>query len=127
VNGLPKRLVGLWALCLFLLSWSVESAGVHACPHHTRIGADPGVAAASSGHAHAEHGPAAPHSDEHRGCTCESGCPTTSGATLPRAVEAAVPPTVASFSAEPASGPDAPRPNAFPHFLPFGQAPPLLV
>lgn len=125
MTRLPKRLAGLWALCFFLLSWSVEAAGVHACPHHTRIGR-PATAAVTGDHHHGDHAPAPASHEQHGGCTCESGCPSTSGATLPRAAEIALP-VVAPVDAvplEPAT--DAPAPHHFAHFLPFAQAPPIL-
>ena len=125
MTGLPKRLVGLWALCFFLLSWSVEAAGVHACPHHTRIAPDAAQDVAAHDH-HADPAPATPaHPGEHGGCTCESGCPSVGGASLPPAAELSVADGVSPLADVVVATTDAPQPHSFAHFLPFGLAPPL--
>jgi hypothetical protein len=123
VTTFGKRMVGLWALCILLLSWSTEAMGVHACPHHARIGTA-AVAAEAHGH-HGAPGRAPAEHDEHRGCTCASGCPASGYAPLARTGDAVGAPLGIDGDASiaPASG-DTPRLHSEPFFLPYGQAPP---
>jgi hypothetical protein len=114
---------GLLALCVLLLSGAAESLGLHACPHHTRIGST--AAAPQAHHEHGDHRTPAPQHAEHEGCTCASGCPAPGATLLPAPGESLVA-SVVSAAAEPLVRRDETRPaRSQPYFLPYSQAPPL--
>jgi hypothetical protein len=122
VTNLSRRVTGLLSLCFLLLSGAADAVGVHACPHHTRIGAPLASAPAAHHHGHGQHG--TPEHAEH-GCDCATSCPAA-GLTLlpPRTVSL---PTALILAPVRASRPVAEvrpsRPAAF--FLPYAQGPPL--